>query len=766
MNPQHLHMINELIKQIDTKYPVPSLDCLYPTDFPAGSMILDIPQPERIPMIIMLIQEIQTYDQGQPGFVNHFFPLWSLFSRLMKMALEKQQVTPELRKAIKELEQSEILKIDIKPIIKIHAELNRILHGEAFYDIQTKDLWGKGVLSDLETMTPWERSQWDRLLAHFSMAQGSKPTQKWLRKAMEILPPLELVQVKEKMEYWKRFLQMGKDKEQQLKEPNATILKGMIWFCQNFDEPEIIRLLSEYAVLCLKKIPECGAVCLGAGNACVTVLGAMSHPEAIIQLIRLKRSIKYSVPRKLIEKNLKSAAEKQGMTVEDLEEIALPNYGFDSNGIRSEKFGDVKLEIRISGMDVNWKWILPSGKSQTGISKDVKTKFTGEISALKKELKEVKKILPSQRDRIDRLMMGERTWTYDQWKKRYLDHPIVSDMSRRLIWRFETNDGNKSGIWNQGRIMDFRGVPLELSEDATVSLWHPIDASREEVKAWQDWLLNQRITQPFRQAFREIYVISEDERKSIDHSNRFAAHILKQHQMAALCRAFGWKYKLMGQFDSYFCPRLELSQHNMAVELEMQTPDPEGPASYGGIFLYVHTDKVYFLDNKGSRIPLDKIPEKIFSEVMRRVDLLVSVSSIGRDPNWRMEGDSMIYKDYWTSCGTHDLLHSEETRAVILEWMIPQLEIAERCRVQGNYLHVRGDLRNYRIHIGCGRVMMDPENRHLPIEPDSKTLKKICDQLYIPIEGDSHLYLIVAKAFLLAKDSNIDDPNILSQIRE
>jgi hypothetical protein len=129
-----------------------------------------------------------------------------------------------------------------------------------------------------------------------------------------------------------------------------------------------------------------------------------------------------------------------------------------------------------------------------------------------------------------------------------------------------------------------------------------------------------------------------------------------------------------------------------------------------------------------------------------------------------MKGDPLIYKDYWTSCLSLDLLPSEETRAVILEHIIPQLEIADRCQVRGKYLHIRGDLRNYMIHIGCGRVMMEPNNIHLAIDPDSRTLKKICDHLFIPFEGDSHLYLIIAKAFLLAGDSKIQDPKLIKQI--
>jgi hypothetical protein len=324
MNPRHLQMINELVDQFISILN-PFVYKIDPSYYPAGSKILAIDPSERIPMLLAIIQEMNTIDKDSFAYYTeyyHFLHLfWNLFNDILNMELKwnhdnlvlfikefsgcvyntgfylggihrnpfpalfnhlkkyisNNELTPELRQALLELKQSEKLKQDIKPIRKIHDKINGILFGNSFHTIEPKDKWGKAVLADLEIMTPWERSQWDRLLAHFSMAQGSKPTKKWLRKAVELLPPLEPSQFREKLKYWKGFLQIGKDKDQQLKEPNATILKGMIWFCQNFEDPEIIRLVSEYAVSCLKKTQGWGAICLGAGNACITVLGAMSH---------------------------------------------------------------------------------------------------------------------------------------------------------------------------------------------------------------------------------------------------------------------------------------------------------------------------------------------------------------------------------------------------------------------------------------------------------------------------------------------------------
>ena len=47
-------------------------------------------------------------------------------------------------------------------------------------------------------------------------------------------------------------------------------------------------------------------------------------------------------------------------------------------------------------------------------------------------------------------------------------------------------------------------------------------------------------------------------------------------------------------------------------------------------------------------LPLEQIPPLVFSEVMRDVDLFVSVASVANDPTWADGGPQGRYRDYWT----------------------------------------------------------------------------------------------------------------------
>jgi hypothetical protein len=154
-------------------------------------------------------------------------------------------------------------------------------------------------------------------------------------------------------------------------------------------------------------------------------------------------------------------------------------------------------------------------------------------------------VLPAQRDRIERLPMAERSWPHAAWKERYLDHPLLSLLTRRLIWRLDEGDRVTLGAWHDGVILDAGDRPLGgLSEGTRVRLWHPIEADAATVEAWQDWLDRHAVTQPFKQAHREVYVLTDAELTTETYSNRFAGHILRQHQFLALCQQRGWGYRL------------------------------------------------------------------------------------------------------------------------------------------------------------------------------------------------------------------------------
>jgi len=94
------------------------------------------------------------------------------------------------------------------------------------------------------------------------------------------------------------------------------------------------------------------------------------------------------------------------------------------------------------------------------------------------------------------------------------------------------------------------------------------------------------------------------------------------------------------------------------------------------------------------------------------------------------------------------------------ERLLPKLEVRERCRLEDRFLIVRGDRATYKIHLGSGNVMMEPGSRYLCIVPARGTL-----HLFLPFEGDETLTLILSKMFLLADDTRIKDPAIVSQLK-
>jgi hypothetical protein len=83
-----------------------------------------------------------------------------------------------------------------------------------------------------------------------------------------------------------------------------------------------------------------------------------------------------------------------------------------------------------------------------------------------------------------------------------------------------------------------------------VRLWHPVRAPLDEIRARRDLLIARQVRQPFKQAFREIYLLTPAERETRVYSNRFAAHILTYQRLYALFKARGWTTaRMLGPWD-------------------------------------------------------------------------------------------------------------------------------------------------------------------------------------------------------------------------
>ena len=281
-----------------------------------------------------------------------------------------------------------------------------------------------------------------------------------------------------------------------------------------------------------------------------------------------------------------------------------------------------------------------------------------------------------------------------------------------------------------------------------------------EVEGWRKFFLANEIQQPFKQAFREIYLVTAAELNTESYSNRFAAHILRQHQFLALCQQRGWRYSIMGNWDSHNTPTKNIPAFSMTAEYWVDGNWGNGMTNETGIYTYIFTDQVRFYDRE-RQLNMDEVPAIVFSELMRDVDLFVGVTSIGNDPNWQDGGNQQL-NQYWHDYSFQALTQSSKIRKSTLEFLIPKLKIRDLCSFEGNYLVVKGTLKIYKIHIGSGNILMKPNDQYLCIVADRKANN---EKIFLPFEGDTMLSMIISKAFLLAADDKITDRTIVSQIK-
>ena len=100
-----------------------------------------------------------------------------------------------------------------------------------------------------------------------------------------------------------------------------------------------------------------------------------------------------------------------------------------------------------------------------------------------------------------------------------------------------------------------------------------------------------------------------------------------------------------------------------------------------------------------------------------------------------------------------------------MQSLLPRLtRIRERCSLTDKFLVVRGDLRTYKIHLGSGNILMEPNDQYLCIVPD-RSARDAGNDVFLPFEGDTTLSIILSKAFLLADDKSIEDSTIVRQIQ-
>ncbi|MFC6593009.1 DUF4132 domain-containing protein [Deinococcus lacus] len=706
--------------------------------------------------------------------------------RLAKLAYETGQ-TPFGNKLLAVIRRSAILNTG-------YAEAS----GDKWaLDIPTPELnpgeaWSDAFLARLDALPAAQRQPWPALVAFARTANTTKPSAKWLKEGQQhvdavgadafrdVLTAALPLLSKPRTFLLREDSHYNGNPNLMLDSFNAQSLKGLLWLSPLAADAALDRAVAGVVESALKKVPGIGPREPKIANAAVYALSQMESETALSALARLNTTVTYKGTLKEVAKALDVVAERLNTSPEDLLELGVPTLGLQSVGERVEYWGDVEARLTVGADGAKLSWSR-GGKALKSVPTSVKKDFAEELKELKSAQKEAEGAASALAQRLDSLMIGDKTWRGDVWAERYLNHPLAGTVARRLIWLID----GVPALWHEGEMRTSADHALNVHPDSDIKLWHPIGREVDEVLAWRDVLDGWGVRQPFKQAWREVYLLTDAERRTGTYSNRFAGHILKQHQFNGLAALRGWRNKLRLMVDDSYPPAMrDLPEYGLRAEywIEGIGDDYGADTTERGSFVRVVTDQLRFYPitapenhahaggggyemwvNQEQRpvepLPLEQIPPLVLSEIMRDVDLFVGVASVGNDPTWQDGGPGGRFREYWQSYSFGELTEGAKTRAEYLARLIPRLKIKDRLTLDGRFLKVKGDRRTYKIHLGSGNILMTPNDQYLCIIPGGKN-----DGPSMDFDGDRVLSLILSKAFLLADDKGITDPVILAQL--
>jgi len=728
------------------------------------------PKPLPTEVVLRLLTELRG-----SVVMQFYFPLYTFLG-----VLTREEVTEEIRAELRKLHllysPSPTGKMDERAE-KMKNRLGELMHVEGEKETEPgRGPWTEIVFKEIRAKDDITGAAWQGLLDHCRGLEQSVPGAKWKKRSRELIEPLGEEEVWRTLQ---RCLTLGPTPGQpaEARPPieDSPYQKGAVWLLALSNRPEMASTIGDFAIACLRKIPMLGAVSQKVGFGCVQALGSMECSEGVSQLARLRTKVKYSVAQRLIEKSLREAAKRSGLTVEELEDFAVPQYPLDGEGKAEIAAGEARATVQLSPeSSVTVTWRDAKGEIVKSVPAKVKKAFGKEVKSVAALAKELETAYSAQRYRLESSFVQPRSMSAAHWRQYFVEHPLLGLLGRRLIWVFSNEQGwERSGMYGDGQVRGSRGEAIDVAQATKVRLWHPLSSEASELRAWRERVFASGVRQPFRQAFREFYEVTDDERGTKTYSNRFAGILMRQHQFSSLCRAKGWNYRLMGSgFDGFNVPTKLLAPWNMHAEFYVDLPADRKPGlqdsalneqSHLGINLFLGSDQVRFYRDR-REIAIEDVPAIVYSEVMRDVDLFTSVSAVGPDETWSDQGDRGTGV---VAAGAErgELSGVLAMRVEMLTRVLPLTTIAAQCRIEKSWLVVKGQLGTYRIQIFWGLVVRVTESglRQLKIPP--KLLEGVAiDFSSFPIQLDHRAETVLREACLLANDWNIDSPELIQQL--
>ena len=386
-----------------------------------------------------------------------------------------------------------------------------------------------------------------------------------------------------------------------------------------------------------------------------------------------------------------------------------------------QQIDDIQISIAVDANGQNDICVYKNGRKL----KSVPAKYKKDERVLR--IKEAHQMLKQQyqrtRSMLEKAMMERTEYGLSEIES-MSKHMVAGPLVRNLV--MICNDS--IGFYRDG-YLEMGDKKTKCS--GTIRVAHAFDLYEHQVlKEIQQYLFDNRIVQPFKQVFRELYLKLPEE-LDLEYTKRYTGYQIQTKQAAGALKKCGWNASYEYGLEKVSYKYDAVAQ--LFADADWFSPsDIEAPA----------IDYVEFSKRRSSEpLLIRDVDDVWFSETMRDVDLVVSLAFIGG-------------VDPVTSTST------VEVRRAVIECTCRLMKLTN-VRVEGNFAHIEGHCNDYSVHLGSAVVHQKAGSTIHMIPVWSGQRGKV----YLPfMDEDPMTAQIVSKVIMLAEDTSIKDPSILAQI--
>ncbi len=390
-----------------------------------------------------------------------------------------------------------------------------------------------------------------------------------------------------------------------------------------------------------------------------------------------------------------------------------------------KKLDDVDVYIKIDDLGQSEIIYEKAGKELKSLP--TKLKKDKYIEAIKEVHKNLKEQYRRSRKMLEEAM-EDGTEFYGYEIENLMTNPVIAPILKSLVFKM----GNDLGYYVDKKLKSAKKKSVAIKDNSLLKIAHCFDLFESgEWATYQKDIYDRELKQPFKQVFRELYVKTVDE-KGRDKSLRYAGHQVQPSKTVALLKTRRWIIDGQEGLEKVYYKENIIAKI-FALADWFSPADIEAPT----------LEEVQFFDRKTFKpILIDEVPDLIFTEVMRDIDLVVSVAHVGDvDPE-----------------ASHSTI---EMRKAIVEFNCKLFKL-KNVTFTENHALIKGERAEYSIHLGSGLIHQKAGSaiNVLPVHSQHR------GRVFLPfIDDDPKTAEIMAKVLLFAQDDKIKDVFILEQIK-